>query len=56
MRVSVVVPVLDEARRIGPLLDGLVGVQACDDVVVVDGGSADGTADLARAHGGATVV
>lgn len=51
--VSVVVAALDEADRIGPVLARamLPGVE----VIVADGGSADGTADIARAAG-ATVV
>jgi len=46
LTVSIIVPALDEAGQIGAVLDSL----AADEVVVVDGGSRDGTADLARAH------
>jgi rSAM/selenodomain-associated transferase 2 len=47
--VSVVIPTLDEAPRIGALVGSLVrdGVE----VIVVDGGSRDATPDLARAAG-----
>jgi dolichol-phosphate mannosyltransferase len=46
-RVSVVVPVLDEAARLGPCLDGLI-VQGDEvaEILVVDGGSTDGTPEL----------
>jgi dolichol-phosphate mannosyltransferase len=48
---TVLVPARDEARRIGPCLEGLRGL----DVLVVDDGSADATAAVARA-GGARVL
>ena len=48
---SVVVTVRDEAASIGRLLDGLAAqIRAPDEVVIVDGGSMDGTAYLARSH------
>jgi 4,4'-diaponeurosporenoate glycosyltransferase len=51
-RVSVVVPARDEARRLPRLLDGLAhAAPRPDEVIVVDDGSTDGTADLVRAHG-----
>ncbi|HZU84683.1 MAG TPA: glycosyltransferase family 2 protein [Polyangiaceae bacterium] len=51
--VVVVVPALDEAPRIGRVLRGM---PACvDAIVVVDDGSRDGTAELARASGDARV-
>ncbi|MCO5164892.1 MAG: TIGR04283 family arsenosugar biosynthesis glycosyltransferase [Planctomycetes bacterium] len=49
---SVVVPALDEAAAVGPLLRALdADLGPGDEVLLVDGGSADGTADLARALG-----
>lgn len=48
-RVSVVIPARDEAARIGPCLDGLRGQGA--EVIVVDDGSSDATAGIARAAG-----
>jgi uncharacterized protein len=45
---SVVMPVLDEARRLEPLLRRLVGLPAVDEVLVVDGGSRDGTRALVQ--------
>ena len=48
-RLSVIVPVLNEAARIGAALDALAPLrQRGHEVIVVDGGSHDGTADLAR--------
>jgi rSAM/selenodomain-associated transferase 2 len=46
---TVVVPTLDEAAQVEDLLDHLQE-QGARDVVVVDGGSRDGTPDLAAAH------
>ncbi len=52
-RLSVVIPVLNEAENIGTLLDGLADV---DDIIVVDGGSTDGTADLLASSGVRTIT
>lgn len=54
-RLSVVVPARDEAQRIGPLLDLLIGAPDIAQVIVVDDRSSDSTAEIARAAG-ATVV
>lgn len=44
---SVIVPVLNEARRLGPCLAGLSGADAnAREILVVDGGSTDGTQAL----------
>ena len=51
--VTVLVPARDEEGRIGPCLESLAGEGA--PVIVVDDGSTDGTAELAR-RAGATVV
>jgi dolichol-phosphate mannosyltransferase len=50
-RVSVIVPVLNEHDRLSPCLQGLI-VQGkeVEEIVVVDGGSNDGTQELARAY------
>lgn len=55
---SVVIPTLNEAGNIGPLLERLEqALEGCDhEVLVVDGGSSDGTQDQARAAGGAVRV
>ncbi len=50
-RVTVLVPVLDERGRLGPCLDGLVaqGPEVAE-ILVVDGGSTDGTTELVAAY------
>jgi rSAM/selenodomain-associated transferase 2/rSAM/selenodomain-associated transferase 1 len=48
--VSVVVPVLDEAAALPGLLDHLAALEGRFEVVVADGGSRDGTRELAAAH------
>ena len=50
MRVCAVVPAYNEAQRIAPVLDALTSSSSVERVVVVDDGSTDGTADMARAH------
>ncbi|MDA0181516.1 glycosyltransferase [Solirubrobacter phytolaccae] len=54
--VSVVIPARDEAARIGPCLDGVLADPDVLEVVVVDDGSVDGTAELARARGARVVA
>ncbi len=47
--VSVIVPVLDEADRLAPCLEGLVGHGGdVAEILVVDGGSTDATRDIVR--------
>ena len=53
--ISVVIPARDEAARIGPLLDAIVGAPGTCEVIVVDDESTDETASLA-ATAGARVV
>ena len=50
MKVSAVVPAYNEASRIGAVLKPLVGSQSVDEVIVVDDGSDDGTAETARQY------
>ena len=48
-RVSIIVPALDEAARIAATLSSLQGARrAGHEVIVVDGGSRDGTLALAQ--------
>ena len=53
--VSVIAPCLDEAAAIGPLVRGLLAV-GVDEVLVVDGGSRDGTPEIAVTAGARVVV
>ena len=53
--ISAVVPARDEALRIGPCLDALLADPDLSEVIVVDDGSTDGTAELARARGARVV-
>ena len=55
MKVSVIIPALDEASAIGATLDDLARHHDADEVVVVDGGSHDATRTIA-AERGARVV
>ena len=49
--VSVIVPVLNEHDRLSPCLDGLIAQgKEVVEIVVVDGGSHDGTQELVRAY------
>ncbi|WP_067887074.1 glycosyltransferase family 2 protein [Nocardia vaccinii] len=48
MVLSVVVPVLNEARNIRRTLEHLVVQEAIDEVIVVDNGSDDGTVEIVR--------
>ena len=48
MCVSVVVPAYNEAGRIGAVLDPIVASSLVDEVIVVDDGSEDGTAEEAK--------
>jgi dolichol-phosphate mannosyltransferase len=48
-RISVLVPVLDELDRLAPCLEGLIAQGAeVAEILVIDGGSTDGTPDLVR--------
>jgi hypothetical protein len=53
--VSIVVPTLNEAARIGPLVATLSAEAPPVEIVVADGGSVDFTADIARAAGARVV-
>jgi rSAM/selenodomain-associated transferase 2 len=49
--ISVIVPALNEARSIGLTLDAISGARCVAEVIVVDGGSLDGTVEIARERG-----
>ena len=53
--VAVVIPALNEAGRIGRVIDKLPA-DGRFEAIVVDDGSTDGTGDEARSHGAAVVV
>jgi rSAM/selenodomain-associated transferase 2 len=54
--ISVVVPVLDEVRRVEGLLQRLVALPGIAEVILADGGSTDGTTAHARSVPGVHVV
>jgi rSAM/selenodomain-associated transferase 2 len=56
MLLSIIIPALNEARAIGGTLDAASRVGGDVEVIVVDGGSADGTAEVARARGARVVT
>jgi glycosyltransferase involved in cell wall biosynthesis len=47
--ISVIIPTLNEAARLPPLLDALAGEETAFEIIVADGGSTDGTAAIAAA-------
>jgi dolichyl-phosphate beta-glucosyltransferase len=61
-RLSIVIPAFNEVDRLSPTLDRVLSFLADApewrpaEIVVVDDGSSDRTADIARSHGGATGV
>ena len=55
-RVSVVIPTLDEADRLGPLIEALRHEPELAEIIVADGGSTDGTPALAEALGAPVIV
>ncbi len=52
MRVAAVVPAYNEAQRIGAVVDVLRAADSVQEIIVVDDGSTDATADAARASNG----
>jgi rSAM/selenodomain-associated transferase 2 len=55
MGVSVIVPTLDEADRIGALIDAL-RTQGFEEIIVSDGASSDDTKEIARSSGAIVVA
>jgi rSAM/selenodomain-associated transferase 2 len=54
--ISVIIPVLNEERRIPQRLEELAAMEGIDEVRVVDGGSTDATVERARAFPSVTVL
>jgi glycosyltransferase involved in cell wall biosynthesis len=50
MRISVVIPTLNEAENLDALLARLGEMDSELEIIVADGGSSDGTADIAGAR------
>lgn len=50
MKISVIIPTLNEAEGIGASLDSIIKQQGEFEIIVVDGGSVDGTPDVCRSH------
>jgi len=49
--VSIIIPTLNEAHLLGATLQALTHLQGGIELIIVDGGSADGTQEIARTHG-----
>lgn len=48
--VSIIIPTLNEAHSLGATLQALTRLQRHIELIIVDGGSADGTQEIARGH------
>jgi glycosyltransferase involved in cell wall biosynthesis len=56
MRVSFIVPAYNEERTIGDVLDRVAALELDTQVIVVDDGSTDATAEIAERHAGVMVL
>jgi esterase/lipase len=55
-KVAALVPAYNEAARIVPVLDALLGTPEINEVIVIDDASTDGTADAARSRASVHVI
>ncbi len=55
MELSIIIPAFNEAGNIAAVLEEIPGIPRSE-VIVVDGGSADGTVEIAREHGAKVLV
>ncbi len=55
LKISVIIPAIDEAEVIGAAVDSAQRAGASE-VILADGGSSDGTADVAESHGARVVT
>jgi rSAM/selenodomain-associated transferase 2 len=56
MKYSIIIPTLNESRLIGEQVTACLALKPCPEVIVADGGSADGTPRLAQAAGARLVA
>ncbi len=56
MKISVIIPTLNEAARLAATLERVKTVVPAAEIIVADGGSTDGTPDIARAAGARLVA
>src|SRR5204863_4951803 len=54
--ITVIIPAFNEAESIGPVLAALHAVATWQEILVVDDGSSDGTAERARAAGARVIA
>jgi len=54
--VSIIIPTLNEAHSLGATLQALTPLQGGFELIIVDGGSADGTQEIARCCAGARII
>lgn len=55
MKISTVIPTLNEAQNLKPLLARLEATPGMDEIIVADGGSTDGTQELAESRARLTI-
>lgn len=56
MKVSIIVPVLNESERIGKLISSLINLNGSKEIIISDGGSTDGTLYKLEKFCGITII